>query len=366
MIVACPKCKARYKVDDEKVGDQGLKLRCTKCSTIFKVAKKAGGSAQPSPPLQQPRQAAAPPPPPQHAPPPPPPPQHAPPPPPPQPAGEQAPGPSPEAAAFAGAQILVATVVDEARDKIDRVIKTNGMIPLHTSDGIEALEIIKQQRPKVVILDVMLPKLLGFEISELMKNDPDLRGIPVILLAAQLNSHRFKRPPKSLYGADGYLEIKDISDMTAELLIDLMSGRKPRRPMAESEIFPHSTAAESAAPELSAQAPSPPPGPQVAPPPPSPPPAPVEEEIPPEEKKDHEKAKRLARVIVSEIQLYNQDAVTEGVKNGNFYDLLAKDIADARKLYEQRVPEYVRQKTNYLEENLQALIQKKKEELGLA
>jgi len=69
---------------------------------------------------------------------------------------------------------------------------------------------------------------------------------------------------------------------------------------------------------------------------------------------------------VSDIQLYNQEAVIEGVKNNNLYELLAKDIGDARKLYTQRVSEHIRAKTNYLEDTIEALIQKKRQELGLA
>jgi len=73
----------------------------------------------------------------------------------------------------------------------------------------------------------------------------------------------------------------------------------------------------------------------------------------------------LARIIASDIQLYNQDAVAEGARNGTFFELLVKDITDARKLYEQRVSEKIRAKTNYLEESFQTLIQKKRKELGL-
>jgi CheY-like chemotaxis protein len=323
------------------------------------------------------------------------------------------PPPPPKPRPFEGYEVLVATEVEQVRTQIDRILIENGIKPLHTSDGIEALEIIKKQHPRAAILDVMLPKLLGFEICELVKNDPILRGISIVLLAAQLNSHRFKRPPKTLYGADGYMEIKDIPALTMELLNDLLTGRKPHRPMAESEIFPHGVAASTvpaAAPPLPPPAPPPPlppkpklvapppppaprppvsppppkprivapppppppPKPQVVPPPPPKPqpappvtPAPVEAAYPPEEKPEHEKAKRLARIIASDIQLYNQDAVTEGARNGNFFELLAKDIGDARKLYEQRVPEKIRAKTNYLEESFQALIQKKRKELGI-
>ena len=380
MIVACPKCKSRYKVDDAKIGDQGLKLRCAKCATIFKVVRKPAEGAPP------PRGVAAAPPPP------------VPRMPPPTPRAAPLPPPPPKPRPFEGYQVLVATEVQHVRNQIDRILVDNGIVPLHTSDGIEALEIIKRQHPRAAILDVMLPKLLGFEICELVKNDAELRGISIVLLAAQLNSHRFKRPPKTLYGADGYMEIRDIPVLTMELLSDLLAGRKPRRPMAESEIFPHGVAASGAtiaapappppppmpppppprvAPPPPPRAAAPPPPSRVAPPPPRPtmppkpppvapaPPKPPEVEYPPEEKADHEKAKRLARIIASDIQLYNQDAVAEGARNGTFFELLVKDITDARKLYEQRVPEKIRAKTNYLEESFQTLIQKKRKELGL-
>lgn len=372
MLVACPKCKTKYKVDDSKIGDQGLKLRCSKCQTLFKVVKKPEA---PSPTPPQPLAAPAPKP--TTAPPPPPPPKPAPPPPP----------PKPPRSPFAGAEILVATEVEDARNKIVTLLQDVGFVPLVTNDGIQALELIKQKKPKAVILDVILPKLLGFELCEIIKNDERLKTTPVILLAAQLNSHRFKRAPESLYGADGYLEIKDIPTLTIDMLNDLLAGHPARKAKAEPDIFPHEKPAPQPQAEKTVLAPppSPPPPPpppppptqkaepappppitpKVAPPPPPPPPIEEEMEVPPEEKEEHEKAKRLARIIVSDIQLYNQDAVIEGVKNNNFYELLAKDIAEARKLYNQRVPEHIRSKTNYLEETIEAFIQKKRRELGL-
>lgn len=370
MLVACPKCKTKYKVDDSKIGDQGLKLKCSKCQTLFKVVKKpeAAQPSAPQPSAQRPapRPITAPPTPP----------------PPPKPSVPPPPPPLPRSP-FAGTQILVASEVEDARNKIVKLLQDVGFIPLTTADGIQALELIKQKKPKAVILDVILPKLLGFELCEIIKNDERLKDIPVILLAAQLNSHRFKRAPESLYGADGYLEIKDIPTLTIDMLNDLLAGHPARKAKAEPDIFPHErptppppveTATPPPPPPPPPQPPSPPPPPQTqkaAPPPPPPPPpptpAPVEEEldIPPEEKDEHEKAKRLARIIVSDIQLYNQEAVIEGVKNNNFYELLAKDIGDARKLYAQRVPEHIRAKTNYLEETIEAFIQKKRRELGL-
>ena len=53
MIAKCPECEARYRVDDAKVGAGGARLRCAKCSTVFRI----GGPAEKlSPPVPEPIQ----------------------------------------------------------------------------------------------------------------------------------------------------------------------------------------------------------------------------------------------------------------------------------------------------------------------
>lgn len=78
----------------------------------------------------------------------------------------------------------------------------------------------------------------------------------------------------------------------------------------------------------------------------------------------HEKAKRLARLIVSDIVLYNQAAVEEGIRNGNFFETMAHDVQEARNLYASRVPEEIRQDTTYLDDAFNDLIDRKKRELS--
>ena len=63
-----------------------------------------------------------------------------------------------------------------------------------------------------------------------------------------------------------------------------------------------------------------------------------------------EKAKRFARIIVSDIALYNQEAVAEGIRSGTFYELLKDDITEGRSVYDQRVPESIRRTGDYLQE----------------
>ncbi len=63
-----------------------------------------------------------------------------------------------------------------------------------------------------------------------------------------------------------------------------------------------------------------------------------------------EKARRFARIIVSDVALYNQEAVREGIANDTFYDVLRDDIAEGRQLYDSRVPAGIRATKDYLQE----------------
>jgi hypothetical protein len=76
--------------------------------------------------------------------------------------------------------------------------------------------------------------------------------------------------------------------------------------------------------------------------------APVSED----EEAAHEEARRLARLLVSEIQLYNQDEVEEGRRNRDIYERLRDDIDRSRQLYEERVDAGVRESTDYFYQEL--------------
>lgn len=66
----------------------------------------------------------------------------------------------------------------------------------------------------------------------------------------------------------------------------------------------------------------------------------------------HEEARRLARLLVSEIQLYNQDEVEEGRRNRDIYERLREDIDRSRQLYEERVDPRLLETTDYFYQEL--------------
>jgi two-component system sensor histidine kinase/response regulator len=70
-------------------------------------------------------------------------------------------------------------------------------------NGTEAVEKIKQERPDLVLLDLMMPVMDGFAVLRQVKADPDLRDIPVIIISAANNSRSVVKGIK--LGAEDYI-----------------------------------------------------------------------------------------------------------------------------------------------------------------
>ena len=67
----------------------------------------------------------------------------------------------------------------------------------------------------------------------------------------------------------------------------------------------------------------------------------------PDPRDPHERAKRLARLIVSDIIIYNQDKIVEGIKQDTLFDLLKEDIEVGRAYYEKNVDPAVAEQSDY-------------------
>jgi hypothetical protein len=94
----------------------------------------------------------------------------------------------------------------------------------------------------------------------------------------------------------------------------------------------------------------PPPAPAARPA--APPPPPAAPALSPEEQKAHEDARRFARLVVSEIKLYNEAKVNEGRRQKDIYERLKEDIERGRQMYTDRVAAPVRDATNYFYDEL--------------
>ena len=68
-------------------------------------------------------------------------------------------------------------------DIIARKLAIAKCVFFHAGEGEEALRIISEEMPDIIMLDIILPKMDGFEILRRLKKDPKIKNIPVILLS---------------------------------------------------------------------------------------------------------------------------------------------------------------------------------------
>ena len=71
-----------------------------------------------------------------------------------------------------------------------------------------------------------------------------------------------------------------------------------------------------------------------------------------EDTKKHDEARRFARLLVSEIKLYNEAKVEQGRKNNDLYERLKEDIDRSRQMYDERITDDVRKVSNYFYDEL--------------
>ena len=64
------------------------------------------------------------------------------------------------------------------------LLQAHGYNSLQTKDGREALKITRDHHPDLILMDIQLPEVSGLEITKMLKDDPDLRSIPVIAVTA--------------------------------------------------------------------------------------------------------------------------------------------------------------------------------------
>jgi predicted Zn finger-like uncharacterized protein len=358
MIVSCD-CGARLKVDEAKIAGKRVRVRCPRCGNTIPLQ-----SDQPSPNTVIAR---------------------------PQPAVR------PDAHL-----VLVAHDSEIVRAMVFDVLIKAGFRVEAAADGMEALQKATTLKPRGMVVDVGLPGIYGFELCDRIKNGEHTRDIKIILLSSVYDMRKYKRMPESLYGADDYIEKHHIADflalkmqklVTPEAFPDTDPGARISTSHKGLPEMSRPPAREFAASILNAAPPVVRPLRESAPPVTrtrmpardadepgdggaiSPDSLSLEasvfqrEEFPlprvqAEDPDAVEKAKRFARIIVSDIALYNQETVVEGILQGTFFELLRNDVDEGRELYEKRVPAAIRSSKDYYQEAFDNFIAAAKRKLG--
>lgn len=311
LAVTCPACKARFQLSTKGRIPAKVRLRCSSCCTIFVLRHRPAAAAA-----------------------------------------------RPEArSATPGGQdrvlVLVAHESEDALQVIRGVLQSQSDFEVvEARSGREAWSKLFELRPNVLVSDVALPELYGFEVADRIHSEPSIAGTKIVLMASVYDKTAYKRSPTSLYGADDYIEKHHIPDSLVPKINRLMFGvsDEAQESANANEVLSQPAQAESIeTPRVDAQ--------QEA--------ALKAAESAAEsagQDEDAEYARRLARIIVADIALYNEELISEGLVGGNLEQLLGREIDEARRLFAERVPAAVRERQDFLGEEIERLLAAKRAE----
>jgi two-component system cell cycle response regulator DivK len=100
-------------------------------------------------------------------------------------------------------KILVVEDNQDNRELVVKVLKINGYHVIEAVDGQEAIEKTRAENPDLILMDLFIPKIDGYEVTRRLKRDIDLKSIPIIALTA----HAMKGDMEVALaaGCDGYI-----------------------------------------------------------------------------------------------------------------------------------------------------------------
>ena len=103
---------------------------------------------------------------------------------------------------------------------VDDLLRYCGYRTMHSTDGLNVLDLIRKQRPDIIVMDIQLPDMSGEEITRLIKAEVDLCSIPILAMTASAMRGDEERIRAS--GCDDYMSkpinLAEFSTMVTHLL----------------------------------------------------------------------------------------------------------------------------------------------------
>lgn len=137
MRIQCIRCGTVFRIDPSRVTTESVRIKCTRCATVFPVTlpPRQETATPPFDPL----------------------------------------GSSPTLLVVDDAPFFLEVIVD--------ILKPLAATLLTSSDGVAALEIVRRERPAVVVLDLNLPGMDGFQLMREIRADPRLAGVRLLAMS---------------------------------------------------------------------------------------------------------------------------------------------------------------------------------------
>ncbi len=179
MIVQCPQCRKSYRLDDRFRDRASMTIKCPACRAIFKVE----GEGAPERPAPEAAAQAVPE------------------------AGEPRSLPGRAAAGKVGKKILVADDSQYFRAMVGDILSQEGFDVVFAIDGEEVMTVFQGESPDLVILDLHMPKISGFEIIKEIRQGGVGKDVPILVVSSVFTGAGHVMALDSL-GADEFIDKK--------------------------------------------------------------------------------------------------------------------------------------------------------------
>jgi len=100
-------------------------------------------------------------------------------------------------------KVLIIDDSQTIRRSAENMLSAEGVEILTAEDGFQALSIIAEENPSLIFIDIVMPKLDGYQACAIIKNNPEFQHIPVIMLTSK--DGLFDRARGQVVGSDHYL-----------------------------------------------------------------------------------------------------------------------------------------------------------------
>lgn len=135
---------------------------------------------------------------------------------------------------MSGSLILVAEDERDIREFLAMALEVSGFHVIEARNGEEAIALAASHTPDLILLDIRMPKVTGFQACEALKSDPNTKDIPIIFLSAYANHDEIQQG--LALGADEYLTKPIGPDVLTERVTDVLRQSRSQKTAAKVSV----------------------------------------------------------------------------------------------------------------------------------
>jgi chemosensory pili system protein ChpA (sensor histidine kinase/response regulator) len=122
-------------------------------------------------------------------------------------------------------QQVTVMVVDDSitvRRVTSRLLERHGMNVVTAKDGVEAVALLQDTRPDVMLLDIEMPRMDGFEVARHVRNNPEISGVPIIMITSRTGEKHRERAAS--IGVERYLGKPYQEEELMDTILEVLAG----------------------------------------------------------------------------------------------------------------------------------------------